>query len=53
VCFRNKDTNTFEQFLQVIDQKTTGAPAGRLAWRAILTDVYQYVQFAELLSTAT
>ena len=35
-CFRDKDRLTFEQFLHVIDGKTTGALRLRLVWSRIL-----------------
>jgi selenocysteine lyase/cysteine desulfurase len=45
-CFRNKDRLTFEQFLHVIDGKTTGALRASLGLVTTFTDVYKYVQFA-------
>jgi selenocysteine lyase/cysteine desulfurase len=45
-CFRDKDTQTFEQFLQVIDGKTTGALRASLGLVTTFADVYTYVQFA-------
>ena len=45
-CFRDKDTQTFEQFLQVIDGKTTGALRASLGVVTTFADVYTYVQFA-------
>lgn len=45
-CFRDKDRQTFEQFLQVIDGKTTGALRASLGLATTFADVYTYVQFA-------
>ena len=47
VCFRDKDCLTFEQFLHVIDGKTTGALRASLGVASNFADVYKYVQFAE------
>jgi molybdenum cofactor sulfurtransferase len=46
-CFRNKEHLTFEQFLHVIDGKTTGALRASLGLASNFADVYKYVQFAE------
>lgn len=46
-CFRNKDCETYEQFLQVIDGKTTGALRASLGLVTTFADVYAYVQFAK------
>jgi molybdenum cofactor sulfurtransferase len=46
-CFRNKDSQTYEQFLQVIDGKTTGALRASLGLVTTFADVYAYVQFAK------
>ncbi len=46
-CFRDKDSQTFEQFLQVIDGKTTGALRASLGLASTFADVYTYVQFAK------
>ncbi len=46
-CFRDKDHLTFEQFLQVIDGKTTGALRASIGLATNFADVYKYVQFAE------
>jgi molybdenum cofactor sulfurtransferase len=45
-CFRDKDRMTFEQFLQVIDGKTTGALRASLGLATNFADVYKYLQFA-------
>jgi selenocysteine lyase/cysteine desulfurase len=45
-CFRDKDRQTYEQFLQVIDGKTTGALRASLGLVTTFADVYTYVQFA-------
>ena len=47
VCFRDKDRLTFDQFLQVIDGKTTGALRASIGLVTTFADVYKYVQFAE------
>jgi molybdenum cofactor sulfurtransferase len=46
VCFRDKEQLTFEQFLHLIDGKTTGALRASIGVATNFTDVYQYVQFA-------
>ncbi|HJZ49173.1 MAG TPA: aminotransferase class V-fold PLP-dependent enzyme [Roseiflexaceae bacterium] len=46
-CFSAKDHLSFEQFLQVIDGKTTGALRASLGLASAFADVYAYVQFAE------
>jgi molybdenum cofactor sulfurtransferase len=45
-CFRDKDSQTYEHFLQVIDGKTTGALRASLGLVTTFADVYTYVQFA-------
>jgi selenocysteine lyase/cysteine desulfurase len=47
VCFRDKERVTFEQFLQVIDGKTTGALRASIGLATNFADVYKYLQFAE------
>jgi selenocysteine lyase/cysteine desulfurase len=47
VCFRDKDRMTFEQFMHVIDGKTTGAVRASLGLVTSFEDVYRYMQFAE------
>ena len=47
VCFRDKDRLTFEQFLHVIDGKTTGALRASIGLATTFADVYRYLQFAE------
>ena len=47
VCFRDKDRMTFEQFLQVIDGKTTGALRASIGLVTNFADVFRYLQFAE------
>ncbi len=47
ICFKDKDRMTFEQFLQVIDGKTTGAVRASLGLVTTFRDVYGYVKFAE------
>jgi selenocysteine lyase/cysteine desulfurase len=47
ICFRDKDNITFEQFLQQIDGKTTGALRASIGLATNFADVYKYVQFAE------
>lgn len=46
-CFRDKERLTFEQFLHVIDGKTTGALRASLGLATTFTDVFRYAQFAE------
>ncbi|CAG0927927.1 molybdenum cofactor sulfurtransferase [Thermoflexales bacterium] len=46
VCFRDKDRLTFDQFLHVIDGKTTGALRASIGLASNFADVYTYVQFA-------
>jgi selenocysteine lyase/cysteine desulfurase len=45
-CFQDKDRLTFEQFLHVIDGKTTGALRASIGLATNFADVYKYVQFA-------
>ena len=45
-CFRDKDNQSYEQFLQVIDGKTTGALRASLGLVTTFADVYTYTQFA-------
>lgn len=47
VCFKDKASQTFEQFLQVIDGKTTGALRASVGIVTTFEDVYRYVAFAE------
>jgi selenocysteine lyase/cysteine desulfurase len=47
VCFRDKDRLTFEQFLHVIDGKTTGALRASIGLVTTFADVHTYVRFAE------
>jgi molybdenum cofactor sulfurtransferase len=46
-CFQDKDRLTFEQFLHVIDGKTTGALRASIGLVTAFADVYKYVQFAK------
>jgi selenocysteine lyase/cysteine desulfurase len=46
-CFRDKERLTFEQFLHVIDGKTTGALRASIGLVTTFADVYKYGQFAE------
>ena len=46
-CFSAKDHMSFEQFLQVIDGKTTGALRASLGLASNFADMYAYVQFAD------
>jgi selenocysteine lyase/cysteine desulfurase len=48
VCFRDKDRLTFEQFLHVIDGKTTGALRASIGLATNLGDVHKYAQSAEV-----
>jgi selenocysteine lyase/cysteine desulfurase len=45
-CFIGKDSETYEQFLQVIDGKTTGALRASLGLVTTFADVYTFAQFA-------
>ena len=45
-CFRDKERLTFEQFLQVIDGKTTGALRASMGLASNFADVYAYARFA-------
>jgi molybdenum cofactor sulfurtransferase len=47
VCFKDKDSQTYDQFLHVIDGKTTGALRASLGLVTTFADVYTYVQFAK------
>ena len=47
VCFQGKERLTFEQFLQVIDGKTTGALRASVGMVTTFADIYKYVQFAK------
>ncbi|HEX8731968.1 MAG TPA: aminotransferase class V-fold PLP-dependent enzyme, partial [Ktedonobacterales bacterium] len=44
-CFIGKDDESFEQFLHVIDGKTTGALRASLGLATTFTDVYTFAQF--------
>ncbi|MBI5670216.1 MAG: aminotransferase class V-fold PLP-dependent enzyme [Chloroflexi bacterium] len=46
-CFANKDRLTLEQFLHVIDGKTTGALRASIGLATTFADVYRYMAFAE------
>jgi selenocysteine lyase/cysteine desulfurase len=46
-CFKDKDSLTYEQFLQVIDGKTTGALRASIGLATTFGDVYKYMSFAE------
>lgn len=46
-CFRDKDSVSFEQFLHIIDGKTTGALRASIGLASTFADVYKYMQFAE------
>ncbi|MEP7359018.1 MAG: aminotransferase class V-fold PLP-dependent enzyme, partial [Anaerolineales bacterium] len=47
VCFRDKDEQTFDEFLRVIDGKTTGALRASLGLATTFADVYKFAAFAE------
>ncbi len=47
-CFQDKEHLTFEQFLHVIDGKTTGALRASIGLATNFADVYKYVQFAKI-----
>jgi len=46
VCFRDKNQQTFEQFLHTIDGKTTGVVRASLGLASTFGDVYTYARFA-------
>jgi selenocysteine lyase/cysteine desulfurase len=46
LCFHDADRLNYEQFLHVIDGKTTGALRASLGIATTFADVYQYVEFA-------
>lgn len=46
-CFRDKEHVTFEQFLHMIDGKTTGALRASIGLVTTFADVYRFVRFAE------
>jgi selenocysteine lyase/cysteine desulfurase len=46
-CFSANDQRSFEQFLQLIDGKTTGALRASIGLASNFADVYAYVQFAK------
>jgi molybdenum cofactor sulfurtransferase len=47
VCFQDKANQSFEQFLQVIEGKTTGALRASIGMVTNFEDVYRYMGFAE------
>jgi len=47
ICFRDINHLSFEQFLQVIDGKTTGALRASIGLVTTFADVYRYIRFAE------
>lgn len=49
ICFRDKETLTFEQFLLGIDGKTTGALRASLGLVTNFEDIYKFLKFAETL----
>lgn len=46
-CFRDKDSVSYEQFLHIIDGRTTGALRASIGLATTFADVYKYMQFAE------
>jgi selenocysteine lyase/cysteine desulfurase len=46
-CFCEQDNRSFEEFLQVIEGKTTGALRASIGLVTTFADVYNYVQFAK------
>ncbi len=46
-CFKDKERMTYEQFIHVIDGKTTGAVRASLGLVTNFADVYRYLAFAE------
>lgn len=47
ICFQNKEQLSFEQFLEKIDGKTTGALRASIGLATNFADVYQFLQFAQ------
>ena len=47
ICFQNKEQLSFEQFLEKIDGKTTGALRASIGLATNFADVYRFVQFAQ------
>jgi molybdenum cofactor sulfurtransferase len=47
MCFKDNDQLSFEEFLQVIDGKTTGALRASIGLVTNFEDVYRYIQFAK------
>jgi selenocysteine lyase/cysteine desulfurase len=47
VCFRDKEQIKFDQFLERIDGKTTGALRASIGLATNFADVYQFVKFAQ------
>jgi selenocysteine lyase/cysteine desulfurase len=47
ICFQDKARLTFDQFLQGIEGKTTGALRASIGLVTTFEDVYKYVQFAQ------
>jgi hypothetical protein len=45
-AFRNKDRLDLDEFVQVIDGKTTGALRASLGLASTFADVYRFQQFA-------
>ena len=45
-AFRNKDDLDLEEFVQIIDGKTTGAVRASLGLASSFADVYRFRQFA-------
>jgi molybdenum cofactor sulfurtransferase len=46
-CFKDKDRMTYDQFMHIIDGKTTGAVRASLGLVTNFADVYRYMQFAQ------
>src|SRR4029453_2405462 len=42
-CFRDKNSVSFEQFLQIIDGKTTGALRASIGLASTFADIYKYM----------
>jgi len=45
-CFNDQDCLIFDQFLQRIDEKTTGALRASIGLVTNFADIYKFVQFA-------
>jgi selenocysteine lyase/cysteine desulfurase len=47
-CFRDKERMTYDQFMQVIDGKTTGAVRVSVGLASTFADIYRFYEFARI-----